>query len=419
MPEIADEELKVRDNGYEPFNETPEDIQLRLKDFFDSKNEVKKDDPTKVAVKPADGAVAEEKPKEVKVDPGSARSGSRGSDGLTRTERAEVQAAYKARDAERQRAESAETKLKDHETKVKELEQRVSQGDLTYKEAQAKLKEWETKYSSKEEELKGWLSKQDKIALIQVQNSEVYQGELGKLQAQEKALEEPLEALCKGYEVDVNELITAHYNPNLVERDKKLEELMSGMNSVSRSRVYSILEKLEGIDAHRSQLIAKIQEDPKGALAAIKEAEETKQRLIKEREGTAYKRTADVTWEHVIKKDFPLVEDPDIAARVQAKAATIDWNNLSHDKKAMLVYGAFTGWEYRDAYTKQLQRIKELEASVKKLSGGDAGMNLGHSKDRAKGGEGDSEREKNLNDEDMTTEESVNRWKASKGLPHY
>lgn len=418
MPDIADEPLKTEGNAYAAFNDPPEDLQSRLTEFINGKNgeakpEVKVEDPA--------AKVAEEKPKEeVKVDPPAKGGGPRGTDGLTRTERAEVQTAYKARDAERQRAEAAESKIKDYDSKVKDLEQKVSQGDLTYKEAQAKLKEWETKYTTLEADHNGWLSKQDKLALVQVQNSEVFQGELGKLEAQEKALEGPLEALCKGYEVSMNEVLSAHFNQDIVERDKKLEELLSGMNGTSRSRVYSMLEKIEFVYASREQLVARIQEDPKGALAAVKEAEETKQRLIKEREGVAYKRTADATWEHVIKKEFPLVEDKDVAARVQAKANTIDWANLSHDKKAMLVYGAFAAVEYRDTLLKQQQRIKELEASVKKHTT-DAGMNLGHSSERVKVGADDdgSRRQQDADGEDMTVEESVNRWKASKGLPHY
>ena len=361
--------------------DSPESMRQRLEDMIGKKEEAPVAEKPLSTEKPKVDPVATEKPAKVEKP---------GADGFTTSERKGL-IEYKE-------------KALAYESRIKELEEKVASGDATAKEAaelKAKNAEWEKKYGEKENELKGWLSKQDPIALEKVRMSDVYQREVVIPSDQ---IEKSIVEICKGYDVDPEQVIAAHYNKDRIARNKALSEIKSTMDDESKVELTEALRRLAEIDGKA----ASIERAPQAALAQIREMEEQKTRLTKERETTAYTRARDGVYKHVILEEFPMLkDDAEAAARVKAKVDGIDWEKITPEKKAYLAHGAFLALEMRDANKRLQQENEQLRASVDKMSN-KPGLTKSHKEERKTAAKGD-EPEK----EPDTIEEAWKAWKGS------
>lgn len=358
--------------------DSPESMRERLQAFI---SKPKEETPSTEVTKTEETKIEEAKP-----DPKDAKTAApqkKGSDGLTKEERSAL-LEYK-------------TKAEKAESRISELEAKVASGEATAKEAaelKSKVSEWERKYGDKENELKGWLSKQDPIALEQVRLSEEYQEEISKPSGR---IEESIKTICKGYDVDPESVIAAHYNKDRVARNKALSEIKSTMDDESRAELTEELRKLAEIDTKA----AIAEKRPQAVLAAIRDKKEREEGFIKERDKSAYGRAKELVYKHVVLNEFPLLgEDKAAEARVKEKVDGIDWDNITPDKKAYLAHGAFLALEYRDANKALAEKLKQAEASIAKLQN-KPGLENSHQSERKVNG--NETAAKSI--EDMTAEE--------------
>lgn len=263
-----------------------------------------------------------------------------GTDGLTKEERAQVVEFKK-------RAEAAETR-------VKELETKASDGEATAKElAELKKlhKDKESDYERNERE----------IAAIRVQGSKKYQETIAKPM---QMLTDKIEEIAKGCQLDPDAVFNTIGMGDLVKRNAALKEYMDAMDPLTQDTFKQAVNTLLDLEPKAKKIMAEAREVWQATQLEEKEAKE----LEAQQKRDTYKKADAEVWK-LMQERLPALNNPEIAKRIDERAANFDLYSAPEDIVAMAARSAYAVGEMQSLLDTQAEEIAQLKESVKRLGG--------------------------------------------------
>ncbi len=273
-----------------------------------------------------------------------------GTDGMTKEERSQVVEFKK-------RAETAETRLK-------ELETKATEGEASVKElAEIKRinKEREADYDRNERE----------IAAIRIQGSTKYQETIGKPM---QMLTEKIEAIAKGCELDADAVFNVIGMTDVVKRNRALQEHLEKMDPLTQDTFKQAVNSLLDLEPKAQRLMKESREAWQSIQLEEKQAAEKEAQQKKE----TYLKASDAVWKEVAER-MPTLNDPDIAKRVRAQADNFDFSTADPDILAFAAQAAYSIGDMQAALNQRDEKIEQLEASIKRMNGERVGPGDGSS----------------------------------------
>jgi len=216
----------------------------------------------------------------------------------------------------------------------------------------AELEEYKSRYEEYDK----------KIALLDVKQSREYQENIAKPLANAESI---IQAFATKYELSIPEIAKAAMNPNVLERNAQLAEMVVGMNDFDKFEFKKVVDEAQ-------QLFTRAQMVEQNAAAARKFAEEQSRKQQEEmtaQQRRAFDAAADKVWEGVAKRMPFVVEDAATAAKLAKDAREADLASASPEIQAYARYASVLLPTVLEKYEKQAAKIKELEASIAKRSG--------------------------------------------------
>jgi hypothetical protein len=259
----------------------------------------------------------------------------RGSDGLTKTERAEL-VKFK------ERAEAAEAKLGEHELTRKEAEELRA-----YKEtAEAKVKELEERSKIYEA----------KATAFDVTASPHYQKTIHEPMV---TLTKGMEALCEQKKLDADAVFAAIANPDESVGNEALSEFLASLDTFTSNKFQRMVNDMRDLDRKGQELIAKSPE----AWSAI-QAEQTRQA---EAQKTKDKETYEIAGKALIpawQERFPFIT-PEMGEEIRKEALTVDFDKLPPASKATYAQALAVTTRMNAALQAKDAEIERLKKAIK------------------------------------------------------
>lgn len=276
-----------------------------------------------------------------------------GTDGLTKEERAQVVEFKK-------RAETAESRLKELETKHQE-------GEATAKEL-AELKKLnqsrEADYDRNERE----------IAAIRIMGSKKYQETIARPM---QALTAKIQEIAKGCNLDADAVFGTIGMTDLVKRNNALKDYLDSMDPLTAETFKQSVNALLDLEPKAHKLITESREAWQALQIEEKEAGEREAQLKRE----TYLKASDAVWKEMQDK-LPMLNKEDITKHVRAKADNFDFSKADPDILAYMVQSGYSMKYMQEAIDAKDQEIAQLKASVSRLGGERIGPADGATSDR-------------------------------------
>lgn len=325
--------MQSRENG--DTTKTKEKLPLPEPKKKDAPTDGKDKEKTELNGKDKPDAAQKDKEKEITDD-----KEKRGTDGLTKEERAQVVEFKK-------RAEAAESRIKELETKATEGE--ASKKELA--ELRKLEKERQSDYDRNERE----------IAAIRIQGTKKYQETIAKpLQAYTSKIEE----IAKGCNLDPDDVFGTIGMNDLVKRNSKLKEHIEAMDPLTAETFKQCVNGLLDLEPKAKRLDAEAREAWQAMQLEEKEASEREEQQKRE----TYLKASDAVWEEMIKR-VPTLNDPEIAKQVREKADNFNFAKAEADLQAFAALSAYSVIHLQAALDAKDEENTRLKESVKRLGG--------------------------------------------------
>jgi hypothetical protein len=216
----------------------------------------------------------------------------------------------------------------------------------------AELEDYKTKYEEYDR----------KVALLDVKQSREYQENIAQPLARAESI---IQDFATKYELSIPEIAKAAMNPNILERNAQLSEMVVGMNDFDKFEFKKVVDEAQ-------QLFGRAQMVEQNASAARKYAEEQarqQQEKLSVQQKQAFDSAADKVWQGITKKMPFVVEDAAAAERLAKDAREADLASASPEVQAYARYASVLLPSVLEKYEQQAAKIKELEAAISKRSG--------------------------------------------------
>ncbi len=260
---------------------------------------------------------------------------SKGTDGLTKEERAEL-VKFKEEAA---RAKELESKLKDYDLTTKELnELKALKGEL-----ESKAKTFEAKATA-----------------FDITSSPKWQETIVNPMSQ---LIKGMEALCESNTISADEVFAALENPDISKGNATLSEFMASMNTLDQRSFDRMIGDMRDINRKGQELVAKAPE----AWTAL-QAEQTKaQEEAKVKAKETYKMANEAVFK-AMQERFPFLKDETVAKEVSEGALAVDFDTMSPDAKAYYAQAGMTALHFNPIIKSLKEENESLKAALKKHS---------------------------------------------------
>lgn len=306
--EAPQEEVKVE-------SQAPEKVEAKQESSLLPKE--------KEVIKP----VAKEEPKKVEDK--------KGSDGLTKEERAEL------------------IKFKEEASRAKELEAKLKDFDLTTKE----LNELKALKSELEEKAKVY---EAKATAFDVTATPKFQETIAKPMGR---LVEAMERLCAGNEISVDEVFAALENPDISKGNATLAEFMASLNTFDQGDFTRMVGDMRDLNRKGQELVAKAPE----AWTALQAEQQKAQEVEKTKAKETYKMANEAVFK-AMQDRFPFLKEETLAKDVSQGALEVDFDNLSPDAKAYYAQAGMVALHFNPIIKSKDEEIASLKAALKKHS---------------------------------------------------
>lgn len=216
----------------------------------------------------------------------------------------------------------------------------------------AELEEYKTRYEEYDK----------KVALLDVKQSREYQENIAQPLARAESI---IQDFATKYELSIPEIAKAAMNPNILERNAQLSEMVVGMNDFDKFEFKKVVDEAQ-------QLFGRAQMVEQNASAARKYAEEQyrqQQEQLSVQQKQAFNSAADKVWQGITKKMPFVVEDAAAAERLAKDARDADLASASPEVQAYARYASVLLPSVLEKYEQQAAKIKELESAIAKRSG--------------------------------------------------
>jgi hypothetical protein len=213
------------------------------------------------------------------------------------------------------------------------------------------------------EQYKSQFEEYDKrMALIDVKQSREYQENIAKPLANAENL---IQAFATKYELSIPDIAKAAMQPNILERNSLLAEMVVGMNDFDKFEFKKVVDEAQ-------QLFTRAQMVEENAQASRKYAEEqyrNQQEQNAAQQKEAFNSAAEKVWQGISKRMPFLSEDSAAAEQLARDARESDLASASPEIQAYARYASVLLPDVLDKYEKQQAKIQELEAAIAKRSG--------------------------------------------------
>jgi hypothetical protein len=212
------------------------------------------------------------------------------------------------------------------------------------------------------ESAKAQLEEYDKnMALVNVEKTREYQENIAQPLANAESM---IQAFATKYELSIPEIAQAAMNPNLLERNQALSEMVGGMNDFDKFEFKKVVDEAQML-FQRSQ---SVKQNAVESLKYVEAQRQVEQAKTTAKQQEAAKAAADEVWSSISKKLPFLKEDAKLAEQLNQDARS---TNLASADPSIQTYASYAGVvlpKVVDRLNSALQQVATLEAALAKRS---------------------------------------------------
>jgi hypothetical protein len=201
-----------------------------------------------------------------------------------------------------------------------------------------------------------------RMALVDVKQSREYQENIAKPLANAESL---IQAFATKYELSIPDIAKAAMQPNILERNSLLAEMVVGMNDFDKFEFKKVVDEAQ-------QLFTRAQMVEQNAQASRKYAEEQWRKQQEEQatqQKQAFDSAADKVWQGIAKRMPFISEDAATAEKLARDARDSDLASATPEIQAYARYASVLLPTVLERFEQQQAKIKELEGAIAKRSG--------------------------------------------------
>jgi hypothetical protein len=201
-----------------------------------------------------------------------------------------------------------------------------------------------------------------RMALVDVKQSREYQENIAKPLANAESI---IQAFATKYELSIPDIAKAAMQPNILERNALLAEMVVGMNDFDKFEFKKVVDEAQ-------QLFTRAQMVEQNAQASRKYAEEQWRKQQEEQatqQKQAFDSATDKVWQGIAKRMPFISEDAAAAEKLARDARDSDLASATPEIQAYARYASVLLPTVLERFEKQQAKIKELEEAITKRSG--------------------------------------------------
>lgn len=201
-----------------------------------------------------------------------------------------------------------------------------------------------------------------RMALVDVKQSREYQENIAKPLANAESI---IQAFATKYELSIPDIAKAAMQPNILERNALLAEMVVGMNDFDKFEFKKVVDEAQ-------QLFTRAQMVEQNAQASRKYAEEQWRKQQEEQtlqQKQAFDSAADKVWQGIAKRMPFISEDAATAEKLARDARDSDLASATPEIQAYARYASVLLPTVLERFEQQQAKIKELEGAIAKRSG--------------------------------------------------
>lgn len=201
-----------------------------------------------------------------------------------------------------------------------------------------------------------------RMALVDVKQSREYQENIAKPLANAESI---IQAFATKYELSIPDIAKAAMQPNILERNALLAEMVVGMNDFDKFEFKKVVDEAQ-------QLFTRAQMVEQNAKASREYAEEQWRKQQEEQaaqQKQAFDSAADKVWQGIAKRMPFISEDAATAEKLARDARDSDLASATPEIQAYARYASVLLPTVLERFEQQQAKIKELEEAIAKRSG--------------------------------------------------
>jgi hypothetical protein len=199
------------------------------------------------------------------------------------------------------------------------------------------------------------------MALVNVEKTREYQENIAAPLAN---AENMIQAFATKYELSIPEIAQAAMNPNMLERNQALADMVGGMNDFDKFEFKKVVDEAQSL-FQRSQ---SVKQNAVESLKFVESQRQVEQSKTAAKQQEAANAAADMVWESFSKKLPFLQDDPKLASQLNKDAREADIISATPEIQKYASYAGVVLPKVMEKYNNAVQTIAKLEAALAKRS---------------------------------------------------
>jgi len=199
------------------------------------------------------------------------------------------------------------------------------------------------------------------MALVNVEKTREYQENIATPLAN---AENMIQAFATKYELSIPEIAQAAMNPNMLERNQALADMVGGMNDFDKYEFKKVVDEAQTL-FQRSQ---SVKQNAVESLKYVESQRQVEQAKAASKQQEAANAAADMVWESFSKKLPFLKDDPKLASQLDKDAREADIVSATPEIQKYASYAGVVLPKVMEKYNNAMQEIATLKASLAKRS---------------------------------------------------
>jgi hypothetical protein len=199
------------------------------------------------------------------------------------------------------------------------------------------------------------------MALVNVEKTREYQENISVPLAN---AENMIQAFATKYELSIPEIAQAAMNPNMLERNQALADMVGGMNDFDKYEFKKVVDEAQSL-FQRSQ---SVKQNAVESLKYVESQRQVEQAKAASKQQEAANAAADMVWESFSKKLPFLKDDPKLASQLDKDAREADIVSATPEIQKYASYAGVVLPKVMEKYNNAMQEIATLKASLAKRS---------------------------------------------------
>lgn len=199
------------------------------------------------------------------------------------------------------------------------------------------------------------------MALVNVEKTREYQENIAAPLAN---AENMIQAFATKYELSIPEIAQAAMNPNMLERNQALADMVGGMNDFDKFEFKKVVDEAQSL-FQRSQ---SVKQNAVESLKFVESQRQVEQSKTAAKQQEAANAAADMVWESFSKKLPFLQDDPKLASQLNKDAREADIVSATPEIQKYASYAGVVLPKVMEKYNSAVQTIAKLEAALAKRS---------------------------------------------------